>query len=473
MGRLFVLKELKNAPVPVAIVVMGYLGPQELSLFLGSMRLPVHRVALLLMFCVAAFAFLRGRVIKLHLFDYAFLGFNLWTMLAYIIHLGAGNGIEYGGSLALESFGSYFVARVFIVDEKTFRGALGFVFVAVAIAGAVALPEAVFASHFIHETLHKLTGYYHPIAYETRLGLTRAYSFFDHPIHLGTFCSSLFALIWYSERRRVSRFLKAGIVAGSTFLGLSSAPLLCLGVQGGLSAWDRVTKGIKWRAGITAGIIVCGYTVLSLAATRNPFHILATGLTLDPWTGYYRVMIWTHGIESVLKHPLLGIGLNDWVRPAWMYSSTIDAFWLVIAMTMGLPALVLLVVALVSLVRGVHKARPHILDLQTQPIRLAWTFALIALSLAGFTVHYWNAIYGYFFFICGMAGWMADDLLIKRASLRLRNKMSAGMPRQKRAAGREFDGTGEPGRGEINYPSPAPFPSPLPRPVYAFPRNSS
>ena len=77
------LKDLRNAPLPVAIVVLGYLGPQELSLFLGSMRLPIHRVALLLMFCVAAIAFLRRRVIQLHGFDYAFLGFNLWTMKLY------------------------------------------------------------------------------------------------------------------------------------------------------------------------------------------------------------------------------------------------------------------------------------------------------------------------------------------------------------------------------------------------------
>jgi len=456
----------------VAFVVLGYLGPQELSLFLGSMRLPIHRLALLLMFCVAAVAFLRSRVIKLHLFDYAFLAFNLWVMFAYILHLGAGDGIEYGGSLALESFGSYFVARVFIRDEKSFRGALGFVFLAVLIAGAVALPESITGRHFIHETLHKLTGYYHPIAYEKRLGLTRAYSFFDHPIHLGTFCASLFALIWYSERRRVSKFVKTGLVAGATFLGLSSAPLLCLGVQGGLAGWDRVTRGVKGRAGITAFVIIGGYVILSLVATRNPFHILATGLTLDPGTGYYRVMIWTHGIQSVLQHPLLGIGLNDWVRPAWMFSSTVDAFWLVIAMTTGLPSLVFLCVGLVSLAMGVHKPRFPALDLRTKPVRLAWTFALIALSLAGFTVHYWNAIYGYFFFVCGMAGWMADDLLIRRGAQQMQ-RAHGSMRNHKSATGRENDGTVKPGRGDENYPSPVLPPSPLPRPVYAFPKNLS
>ena len=467
-------RDLKNTPLPIAVVVMGYLGPQELSLFLGSMRLPVHRITLIIMFSVAAVAFLRSRVIKLQLFDYAFFAFNGWTVLAYMAHLGTGDGIEYGGSLALESFGSYFVARIFIRDEKTFRGALGFIFIAVFITGAVALPEAILGKHFIHEILHKVTGYYHPISYEKRLGLTRAYSFFDHPIHMGTFCASIFALVWYSERSKTMKFAKSGFVAGATFLGLSSAPLLCVGVQGALLGWDRVTKGMKGRGAMTIALIVGGYTVLSLISTRNPFHILATGLTLDPWTGYYRVMIWSYGIDSVIQSPLLGIGLNDWARPAWMYSSTVDAFWLVIAMTTGMPAVFFVTLGIGSLLRNVHKARYRPLDVQSRPLRLAWTFALISLCLAGFTVHYWNAIFAYFFFICGIAGWMGDDMLIKRAAA----QMQRGMP----VAADEVDndrghrGGGEingPSRGQVNQPSPGRPVAPLPRPVYAFPRNLS
>ena len=41
---------------------------------------------------------------------------------------------------------------------------------------------------------------------------------------------------------------------------------------------------------------------------------------------------------NVWKYPLLGIGLGEWERPAWMFSSTIDAFWLVIMIRTGVPA---------------------------------------------------------------------------------------------------------------------------------------
>ncbi len=463
------MRDIKNAPIPVALCVLGYLGPQELSLFLGDIRLPVHRVVLLIMFCVAAYVFVTRRPIRLQVFDYAFLGFNLWTVMAYVTHMGAGPGIEYGGSLALESFGSYMIARIFIRDEKSFRGALSFIFLAVVIAGAAALPEAIWGSHFIHETLHKMTGYYHPVGYETRLGLTRAYSFFDHPIHLGTFCASIFALIWYSERRRGRKLIKSGIVAGSTFLGLSSAPLLCLGLQGGLIGWDRITTGMKSRAFLTLSALVAGYAVLSMLASRSPIQILATGLTLDPWTGYYRVMIWTYGLENVANNPFLGIGLSDWDRPYWMHSSTVDAFWLVIAMTTGLPAVFLLLTAILSMAWQVHRPRFGPLDAATRKLRLAWTFAIIALALAGCTVHYWNVIYAYFFFVCGMAGWMADGFLIKRAALVMQATHENDTKDANGAARRYGDVVD--GRTGRRGGDQRPLPVPSPRPVYAFPNS--
>ena len=34
--------------------------------------------------------------------------------------------------------------------------------------------------------------------------------------------------------------------------------------------------------------------------------------------------------------------------------------------------------------------------------------SLIALSLVGCTVHFWNVLYAFFFFFIGMSGWIAD-----------------------------------------------------------------
>jgi hypothetical protein len=34
--------------------------------------------------------------------------------------------------------------------------------------------------------------------------------------------------------------------------------------------------------------------------------------------------------------------------------------------------------------------------------------SLIALSLIGVTVHFWNVLYAFFFFFIGIGGWLAD-----------------------------------------------------------------
>ena len=54
----------------------------------------------------------------------------------------------------------------------------------------------------------------------------RAYGTFDHPIHYGTFCAALLAQFWYATTSTMERRKRAVLLAGATFLGLSSAPIL-------------------------------------------------------------------------------------------------------------------------------------------------------------------------------------------------------------------------------------------------------
>ena len=50
------LRALSAAPGPIVALILSFLCPTELSLFLGGLRLPPHRVALILLFpfrCIA------------------------------------------------------------------------------------------------------------------------------------------------------------------------------------------------------------------------------------------------------------------------------------------------------------------------------------------------------------------------------------------------------------------------------------
>ncbi len=413
------LKSMKHAPAPVWLLVASFLCPTELSLYLAGLRLPPHRVALLILFPIAIAHVMRRRNLKLHTFDALLLVYNLWTVGVLMHHQGAGEGLQFGGSLALESFAAYVVARVYVRDVATFLGTLGALVIAVAVSGLIALPEMLSGAHYVHDILRAVTGYEHPIGHETRLGLTRAYGTFDHPIHLGTFCASALAMVWFAARKRRERWRRVPLLIAATLTGLSSAPILCLVLQGGLIAWERITRGIKARVAISVSVLAALYLVAWIAGTRSPLTIIATGFTLDPWTGYYRTLIWQHGLENVWTSPWIGIGLSDWERPQWMAAATVDAFWLVVAMRSGIPAFLLLAAAILLLMRAVG-SRIKRMDADHRRMARGWIISLIALSLLACTVHLWNVVHAHFFFFVGLGGWLADPRRVKAAVLKAR-----------------------------------------------------
>ena len=416
-------KKKTRAAWPVILLIIAFLCPTEFSLYIGGLRLPPHRVALLLVIPIALWRLLAQKGLKLRSFDIAFVLFNVWTIAIYMYHQGQDEGLVYGGSLALESLGSYLVARVWIRNAEQFLAALRVMAAAILVAGLIALPETLFGQIFTHDILKTLTGYAHPIAVETRLHLTRAYGTFDHPIHYGTFCAALLAMFWYSEKRANTRYQRVAIIAGATLLGLSSAPILCLGLQAVMLIWEHQTRHIKSRTGISLAILAGLYIGASFVMTRSPINFIATGMTLDPWTGYYRLQIWENGLNNVYGDPWTGIGLKDWVRPWWMVSSTVDAYWLVTLMREGVPAFLLLVSGIVLLARSVTRRGMKSPDFLVRRLARGWMMSLIALCLVGTTVHFWNVLHAFLFFFLGLAGWMADP---RRVSARVAKPQDAG-----------------------------------------------
>lgn len=420
-------KALRDTPWPVLLLVLSFLCPTELSVYIGSARLPPHRALLLVLLPFTLAALFGRRGIRFRPFDITMLAFAGWTAFAYIYHHGSADGLQTGGALALDSFAAYLVARAFVRDERSLAATAGLLFATVAAAGLIALPETLSGQIITHDFMRYVTGYVHPVDVEKRLGLTRAFGTFDHPIHLGTFCASGLALCLYATRRRSQTFLRGVVVAACAFLGLSSAPMLSIGLQSGLIALDRLTRGIKGRLTLGLGILALLFVVTSLVSNRSLFQLIATGMTLDAWTGYYRLIIWEYGLYNIWINPWVGLGLNDWVRPAWMISPTVDAFWLVIPMRTGAPAFLMLAATVLLLARStlvfMRRAQPPIRQLAS-----GWLISLTGLSLVGCTVHYWNVPFAYFFFFLGLGGCFADPLR-QRARVAFQSKPAAMPPR--------------------------------------------
>jgi succinate dehydrogenase hydrophobic anchor subunit len=87
-------------------------------------------------------------------------------------------------------------------------------------------------------------------------------------------------------------------------------------------------------------------------------------------------------------------------------SDSMDNFWLVTAVRYGLPALLLLVAALLGLIWTVGQRKdlpPH-----WRRARHAWAFTLFGITVAAATVHLWNALFVLFFFLIGAGAWLLD-----------------------------------------------------------------
>jgi hypothetical protein len=399
-------KALRDTPWPILLLLASFLCPTELSVYVGSARIPPHRAVILALLPFAIARFLGSAGPRTRLFDVAFIGFATWTSIAYLTHHGLSDGLQTAGAQSLDSFGAYLLARAYIRDRRALQATCGALFIAILVAGAIALPETIGGRIFVHELMRGLTGYAHPVGVETRLGLTRAYGTFDHPIHLGTFCGAAFSLLVYASGG-TGALLRLFLIPACVLTGVSSAPLLGVFVQMGLAVIEKGTRGLRGRVAAGVVVVVVLVSLMAIISTRSPFAIIATGFTLDSLTGFYRLVIWENGLENVWSSPLFGIGLNDWKRPYWMVSSTIDAFWLVIAMRTGIPSFLLLVLAVLSLGRAVSRAmRPA--DKLGMRLARGWLISVVAFVLVGCTVHYWNVPYAFFFFFLGLGGCLAD-----------------------------------------------------------------
>jgi O-antigen ligase len=256
----------------------------------------------------------------------------------------------------------------------------------------------------------KIFTVYDVVGSEARFGLRRAQVTFEHFILFGFVCSSAFALSFYVNGAvaRLGGRLSSGLVAMAVFSSLSSGAILSVAVQAILIVWDKVTARVARRWGILIALAIAAYLVVNFSSNRNPVDVFISYLTFNADTSYMRVLIWHYGTQSVMQHPIFGIGLNEWQHPSWMGSS-MDNFWLVTAVRYGFPGFLLLAGSFVSACIGLGRLRN--LPPQVAQCRKGLITALCGLAFAACTVHLWDAPYVLFIFLLGSGMWMFDHRL--------------------------------------------------------------
>lgn len=392
--------EVKGGPVWAAyLFLFSLVTPFHFNV--GPLLLMPHRGLLLLLFVpffLDLFVFRRaGRV---HLFDWLMFGSALWGALALIMNHGFALAVQPMGIHMLEFFGAYLVARVAIRTSEDFRKVVKLFFLILLVLLPFAAAESILRRPVLLDLLPGNT--IRPVNTGVRMNMRRAQAVFTHPIHFGVFVSTGLGIVWYALRPRWLRFPGAPIVVLSTIFSLSTGALISLVMQTIFIAWEKISGFIDRRWTLFGILSVISYFVVDMLSNRTPFHVLVTYASFNTGSAYNRILIWRYGTDNVEQNPLWGIGLNDWVRPSWM-SSSVDNFWLFIAMKFGLPAAIMFIVAVVLIIRKVSWA--EISDPDTRLLRAGFLTSIGGIIVAGGTVHYWHAMMAFVLFMFGSGVW--------------------------------------------------------------------
>ena len=169
-----------------------------------------------------------------------------------------------------------------------------------------------------------------------------------------------------------------------------------------LVIWFSVSRGLRNRTLYFAVGCVAAYIFIDVFSNRTPVQVIFDYAALNPWTGYYRTLIWQFGWADFLSSPIVGIGYNDWARPIWM-SASVDTFWLILLLRYGLLAVAPLVLGIGM---SLHQSLMRYFPKTEVELDLAyfWLASLISLLIAGFTVHFWEQSYVELFFLVGSWG---------------------------------------------------------------------
>ena len=402
------------------LCLIGALIPAaDVTAFIGGAKFTVGRLAIAFLL-IPALVVLIGHGRKMLLADFFAFATGIWMVTAAIFVGGSGT-ISSAGAEGLECIGGYFAARAFIYGPPAvgeFAKALKLTMLLLII---FALAEHMSGRLIIHDTI---AGFLHstPPDPQFREGHVRATATFDHAILFGAFCAFSGIILLYAETNALKRTIWVGLCIFGCVLSLSSSAMMAVFITLTVYVYDRAMSHYPWRWGMFWGLALL--PLLALAAlSEKPLHWILSHLTLDPVSGFFRLMIWDGAIDKIGESPIVGHGFN--LLGNQILDTTVDSVWLVFALRFGLPVLVLLVLSSIAAWRSVpHRpsSRPDVQMMER--MSTAFTMVLVMFMFVGLTVHYWNYMW-IFWWICIGARASVREWFLSEARLVARDAQRA------------------------------------------------
>lgn len=405
---------------PVAVLLIGLLLPVEVRVNLAGQTLYAYRIAWLLFAPWIMFHILRGHF-QWRFID-ALVGLAaLWMVTSFAVVDGLTEGVPAGLALGLDVLMPYLITRYTIRSFSDFRVLLILLApVALGIAALMAL-ESVTHTRFIRTGAASIFGSLGRAEYgadlgpaklgDIRFGLMRATGPFSHPILAGVFFAGLMPLYYFS-RLRGWPFI-VGMASGvAAIFSFSSAAFLGIFIFIGLAGYDWLQKRVvflNWP--IFLGVTAAALAVLQVVSQNGLVAVLIR-YTVNPATGYYRLLIWEYGSRSVAKHPWWGIGYDPFERLAWMTNS-VDTVWLAIAIRNGLPPALLLCLAVLMAIAGLVR-QVSLGDPGNRSLAMGIAITLAMFFILGFTVSFFGGMLIWFAMMLGVGTTLGWSVFQKR-----------------------------------------------------------
>jgi len=212
------------------------------------------------------------------------------------------------------------------------------------------------------------------------------------------------ANVFYIYRRSLQGAARALLFAFMTFTTLSTGPLLAVFCQLCLMAWDRALAFLRFRWLLLAYLVLLGVLAIRIGADFQIREFVVHDLSYSQGSAESRLVNFDYGMMEVRRHPVFGIGLNDWTRPWWRADEpTFDNFWLGQAMRYGLPTF-----GFLALAWGIGFARiamQKTLSPEEADYRRGYLITLTGLTIVLGTVNIWNATSVFVMIYIGAGGW--------------------------------------------------------------------
>jgi hypothetical protein len=367
------------------LALIGIVVPTEMSISIGGARFTPGRVGVILLFFPAIFILCqRGR--RLLLSDLFACAIATW-MIGAVLLTGNLGSLASAVAESLEFCGGYLVARAFFFGPVALHSFMRVLKILAFTSIIFAMADTISGRLILHDTIASIVHALPPDA-QYRRGMVRAASTFDHAILFGAFCSLVATILLYSELSVLRGILWVGLCLFGCILSLTSAALMSFSIFLAAYTYDRSMRRYRWRWG-ALWMVVAVFGLAVFLITNRPLGWVLSHLTLDPQSGYFRLMIWDAALVYIAQSPMTGFGVDLLNHP--ILDATVDSVWLVFALRFGVPMIMLLFLTNVATFLPVGQvSNDRAGDSYMEGMRTGFTMVLVMFMFIGLTVHFWN-----------------------------------------------------------------------------------